>query len=69
MKPNKREVLKRLIKINLLAEITSINAAYLSQIINGHRSASDDLSQRLANAANRLSYQDDFFKPADFKKE
>jgi len=69
MSPDKRNVLKRLIKLRLLAEITCITSAYLSQIVNGHKSASDDLARRLANAANRLSYQNDFFKPSDFKKE
>jgi len=69
MSPEKRKVLKRLVKIRLLAELAEINETYLSQIINGHRSAGRDLSYRLAHAANLLSVQKEFFTPQDFRIE
>lgn len=69
MSPDKRVALKRLVKIRLLAELAEISETYLSQIINGHRSAGRDLSYRLAHAANLLSLQKEFFTPADFRDE
>ena len=69
MNPEKKKVLKRLVKMRLLAELTDINETYLSQIINGHRSAGRDLSCRLAHAANLLSVQKEFFTPQDFRDE
>ncbi len=69
MSPEKRVTLKRLVKIRLLAELTDISETYLSQIINGHRSAGRDLSCRLAHAANLLSVQKEFFTPQDFRTE
>ena len=69
MSPDKRKALKTLIKLSTLAQAAEITLNYLSLIINGHRSASPQLAERLAAAANALTLQTNYFTPSDFTQE
>lgn len=66
MTVNKRNQLKRLTKLNLLASLCEISPVTLSKIIHNHLKPSDDLAQRLADNANKLCASDDYFQPGDF---
>lgn len=66
MTVNKRNHLKRMIKLNVLASLCEISPMTLSRIINNHIKPSDDLAQRLADNANKLCASDDYFQPGDF---
>ena len=66
MKVYKRQFLKKHVKLSLLAERTGITLSYLSRIINNHIIPSDDLASSLAEHANILSFQNDYFTPSDF---
>ena len=68
MSPDKRQALKTLIQLTTLAQ-AAISLNYLSLIINGHRSASPQLAERLAAAANALTLQTNYFTPSDFTQE
>ena len=69
MSPDKRQALKRFTKLTTLAAAADISLNYLSLIINGHRSASPQLAERLAAAANALTLQANYFTPSDFTQE
>ena len=69
MSPDKRQALKRFTKLSMLAQAADISLNYLSLIINGHRSASPQLAERLAAAANALTLQTNYFTPSDFTQE
>ena len=69
MSPDKRKALKTLIKLSTLAQAAEITLNYLRLIINGHRSASPQLAERLAAAANALTLQTNYFTPSDFTQE
>ena len=66
MKVYKRQFLKKHVKLSLLAERTGITLGYLSRIINNHLVPSDELAQSLAEQANVLSFQTDYFTAKDF---
>ena len=66
MKVYKRQFLKKNVKLSLLAERTGITLSYLSRIINNHLVPSNDLAASLAEQANILSFQTDYFTPSDF---
>ena len=66
MKVYKRQFLKKNVKLSLLAERTGITLSYLSRIINNHLVPSDELAASLAEHANILSFQTDYFTPSDF---
>ena len=69
MSPDKRQALKRFTKLTTLAHAADNSLNYLSLIINGHRSASPQLAERLAAAANALTLQTNYFTPSDFTQE
>jgi len=66
MKVYKRQYLKKTVKLSLLAERTGITLSYLSKVINNHVMPSDELATSLAEQANILSFQTDYFEPSDF---
>ena len=66
MKVYKRQYLKKTVKLSLLAERTGITLSYLSKVINNHVMPSDELATSLAEQANILSFQTDYFTPSDF---
>lgn len=66
MKVYKRQYLKKAVKLSLLAERTGITLSYLSKVINNHVMPSDELAASLAEQANILSFQTDYFTPSDF---
>ena len=66
MKVYKRQFLKKNVKLTLLAERAGIHPVYLSQIINNHLVPSNELAASLAEQANILSFQTDYFTPSDF---
>ncbi len=66
MKVYKRQYLKKTVKLSLLAERAGITLSYLSKVINNHVMPSDELAASLAEQANILSFQTDYFEPSDF---
>lgn len=66
MKVYKRRFLKKHVKLSLLAERTGITLSYLSRVINNHLVPSNELAASLAEHANILSFQTDYFTPSDF---
>ena len=66
MKVYKRQFLKKHVKLSLLAERAGITLCHLSRVINNHLVPSDDLAATLAEHANILSFQTDYFTPSDF---
>ena len=66
MTVNKRNYLKRSLKLNLLAARCEISPMTLSRIINNHIKPSDELAQRLADTANQLCFSEDYFEARDF---
>ena len=67
MTAKKKEELKRLVKLKLLAHEAGTSLPYLSLIINNHRSCSLDLAERLASSANMLQNHLTF-SPLDFMR-
>lgn len=66
MKENKRNYLKKSLKLNLLAAYCGISPITLSRIIHNHSKPSQALAEKLAEGANKLCIADDYFKPEDF---
>ena len=66
MKQYKRQSLREMVKLNVLARLCEIQPSYLSKIINNHVNPSHDLAERLAVAANILCGSTDYFTAADF---
>ena len=66
MNVNKRNVLKRSVKLNLLAAYCDISPMTLSRIINNHSKPSQRLAEKLAEGANKMCLKEDYFKPIDF---
>jgi len=62
----KRSYLKKAVRLTLLATHCGITLNTLSRIIHNHLKPSDDLAQRLAETANKLSFSEDYFKAEDF---
>jgi len=62
----KRNHLKRMLKLNLLAAQCEISPETLLRIINNHIKPSDELAQKLADTANKLCFTEDYFKAEDF---
>ena len=67
MTAEKREQLKRSVKLQALAHLSGTSINYLSLIINNHRSCSLDLAEKLATSANMLQSQL-IFSPLDFMR-
>ena len=67
MTAEKREALKRLVKLKALAHLSGTSINYLSMIINNNRSCSLDLAEKLADKANMLQ-QEVIFSPLDFMR-
>jgi len=66
MNVNKRTLLKRSVKLNLLAAYCEISPMTLSRIINNHIKPSQRLAEKLAEGANKMCLTEDYFKPIDF---
>jgi plasmid maintenance system antidote protein VapI len=67
MTAEKREALKRSIKLKALAHLSGTTINYLSLIINNNRSCSLELAEKLAEKANMLQ-QEITFSPLDFMR-
>jgi transcriptional regulator with XRE-family HTH domain len=62
----KRNHLKKMCKLSLLASQCDISPMTLSRIINNHIKPSQELAQKLADTANKLCLAEDYFKAEDF---
>ena len=62
----KRNYLKRMVKLYILADQCGIRPQTLSRIINNHIKPSEELAQKLADTANKLCFTEDYFEARDF---
>ena len=69
MTEEKKEKLKALTKVKLLAEKAGIHHVYLSRILKGKEQASAVTAELLANLANELTLQEDYFVASDFRTD
>lgn len=66
MNATRKEQLKQIISSRKLAKKVGCSEAYLSQVLNGHRSASATLARLLAHEVNAL-LSEPYFTPSDFQ--
>jgi transcriptional regulator with XRE-family HTH domain len=62
----RKDQLKQIISTRKLAQKVGCSESYLSQVLNGHRSASSTLARLLAYEVNSL-LSEPFFTPQDFQ--
>ena len=65
MTEHKRNTLKELVKLKVLARLAGIDPTYLSSILNNNKRPSRRLAESLAHHANTL-VNSDFFTSSDF---
>ena len=69
MTEEKKEILKTLTKLKLLAEKAGIHPVYLSRILKGKEQASAERAELLARLANELTLKAGYFVASDFRPD
>jgi transcriptional regulator with XRE-family HTH domain len=69
MTEEKKERLKALTKVKLLAKRAGIHHVYLSRILKGKEQASAVTAELLAKFANELTLQEGYFVASDFRPD